>query len=47
MLLGSPGVLVAIVHCATPPRCGAFADERRIVAVRTSYCSVCQSSRVG
>ena len=26
------GVPIATFHCAAPARCGAFADERRIVA---------------
>jgi hypothetical protein len=30
--VGLPGALSAIFHREAPPRCGAFADERRIVA---------------
>jgi hypothetical protein len=32
MLLGSPGARVATFRCAAPVRCGAFSDERRVVA---------------
>jgi hypothetical protein len=31
------GVRIAIFGCDVPPRCGAFADERRVVASNVGY----------